>query len=362
MFPSSTRFYLWLSLLLSVRANKVHAFSLQIPLASLFYDPTLDHAAAKISVRVGISLHQQVLNRSHGPSTVNKYLVSYLLTTSTDLEHGSSIQEEDSTSTSSSLERNLATIKFEHDQVVRVLDSNTVKLKRNGLVSFAAVQTPSGYSDKNFQFPECMTKSPAFKVRQILPSGTKVLVKLFDNNNSSSSSSRPKGALVMLEDKKVLVNTELVKGGFAKPISRGRAEYDKLLPGFSDYLIQLQKQAKQKGLGMYTKCEDVESAADDQFEPLDVTTEIQWGDDGGKIILKQKNSLKKTLQNPGDRRNCSDFETYEDALRWYEIFFPDFGDVAMLDRDYDGIPCSGLPHTSDPVRYRIKKPSTMSSL
>ena len=113
-----------------------------------------------------------------------------------------------------SLTKAKATTKPETDEVVRVVDANTVKLKRNGLVTFAAVQTPSGYgsTDQNFRFPECMTKSPSSKVRQLLPAKTNVLVLFVDNNANSNGAggSRPRPALVEVDvkGKGVLVNTE----------------------------------------------------------------------------------------------------------------------------------------------------------
>lgn len=126
----------------------------------------------------------------------------------------------------------------------------------------------------------------------------------------------------------------------------------------------MEKEARQKGLGMFKSCDnEVDIANDDQFEPLDVTTEIQWGDDGGKVILKPKRKGSSTPPpNPGDIRGCSDFRTYEEALRWYETFFPYYGDVAKLDRDGDGVPCSGLPHTQDSAKYRVKKPTTIPKI
>lgn len=54
---------------------------------------------------------------------------------------------------------------------------------------------------------------------------------------------------------------------------------------------------------------------------------------------------------------CSDFATYEDALRWFEYYKQWYGDVAKLDRDGDGIPCPGLPHTKVQEMYRIKIPN-----
>ena len=49
------------------------------------------------------------------------------------------------------------------------------------------------------------------------------------------------------------------------------------------------------------------------------------------------------LQNPGNSKNCGDFETYVDAKEWFDKYFVDFGDVAKLDSDGDGEPCESLP-------------------
>lgn len=35
--------------------------------------------------------------------------------------------------------------------------------------------------------------------------------------------------------------------------------------------------------------------------------------------------------------------------------------VAKLDRNGDGVPCPGLPHTTNGEKYRIKRPNTSSS-
>ena len=47
--------------------------------------------------------------------------------------------------------------------------------------------------------------------------------------------------------------------------------------------------------------------------------------------------------NPGDTKNCSDFETYQEAKTWFDTYFPYYGDVAGLDRDGDEEPCESLP-------------------
>ena len=62
------------------------------------------------------------------------------------------------------------------------------------------------------------------------------------------------------------------------------------------------------------------------------------------------------LGSPGDTKGCADFEFYEDAKRWFDTYYPLYGDVARLDRDGNGIPCEKLPHTPVAFRRKIKKP------
>ena len=132
------------------------------------------------------------------------------------------------------------------------------------------------------------------------------------------------------------------------------------MPGISEDLHRMQTDAKERGLGLYARCDEVEIdpiSLDDQFEPLDFTVETKYGDDGGKqVIVKRNDGIKEKPRNPGDAKGCSDFETYEQSLRYYETFYQYYGDVAKLDRDGDGIPCPGLPHTTDQSQYRMKVP------
>lgn len=48
------------------------------------------------------------------------------------------------------------------------------------------------------------------------------------------------------------------------------------------------------------------------------------------------------LANPGDAKNCSDFNSYSEAKAWFDLYYPLYGDVARLDRDADGQPCESL--------------------
>lgn len=47
--------------------------------------------------------------------------------------------------------------------------------------------------------------------------------------------------------------------------------------------------------------------------------------------------------NPGDTKNCSDFDTWEEAQAWFDTYYPYYGDVAKLDADNNLIACESLP-------------------
>jgi len=47
--------------------------------------------------------------------------------------------------------------------------------------------------------------------------------------------------------------------------------------------------------------------------------------------------------NPGDSKNCGDFSTWPAAQAWFDTYYPDYGDIAMLDQDGDHIACESLP-------------------
>lgn len=257
----------------------------------------------------------------------------------------------------------ISSLKFQPDRVVRVLDANTVKLEKLGVVNFAFVQTPSGYKD-DFRYPDCFSLSPASKARKLLPNDTKVQIRIVDD----AARPNPKALILLTNEENKLLNYELVKEGFAKVKNRASI-IDKEIPGLYESLILAQKQAEEKGKGMFKQCDSTveQIATDNQFEPLEYTTEIQYGADGGTLKIR---SSKDTIQVPPVNpispdnplplrfiRKCADFDTYEDALRYYEKYYPYYGDVAKLDKDEDGIPCEGLPHTLKQEQYRMKKPS-----
>jgi hypothetical protein len=51
----------------------------------------------------------------------------------------------------------------------------------------------------------------------------------------------------------------------------------------------------------------------------------------------------KVPAHPGDIYNCSDFATQAEAQRWFNFYYPHYGDIAKLDGDNDLIACESLP-------------------
>eukprot|EP00980_Cylindrotheca_fusiformis_P028147 scaffold22583_cov106-Cylindrotheca_fusiformis.AAC.18 len=219
---------------------------------------------------------------------------------------------------------------FQQDQVVRILDGNTIKLQHNGIVSFAGARYPSAASASgNFQFPECFSYAPTYKLRQLIPAKTSVKVRVVGSKPSARQ------AIVIRTGDSLVVNEELIKSGFAKtkPITAPE------LQDFMDVktLKTYEKEANRMGLGIFRRCDDDYHSARAtfvaEFEPLDYDVETRWGNDGGKqVVVKQttKGESSQVPENPGDVKGCSDFESYEDALRWYETYRPYYGDVAKL--------------------------------
>ena len=185
---------------------------------------------------------------------------------------------------------------LQKDEVVRVLDANTLKLKKNGIVTLAGVRMPTPGSG-NFQFPECLSYSPAYKLRQLVPPHSDVLVKV----GCTTSAGKSVQAIVVRSEDSVLVNQELVRSGFGKVQRVKNSDLVEYLD--TDAMQNLQARAKEQGIGIFKRC-DVEEGPgfEAQFEPLELTVETQWGDDGGKIVTRQKETDQGTPENPGDRK------------------------------------------------------------
>ncbi|KAL7485144.1 hypothetical protein ACHAW6_010748 [Cyclotella cf. meneghiniana] len=272
------------------------------------------------------------------------------------------------------IQKLLTTSTPRRDTVKRIIDSSTVQLT-SGYVTLDTVRG----AGSTYSLPECMDKSPAYKLKQFLPKGTEVRVYDFnsaDNGNGEiGARTTPRRVWIVRCKDDFVINRELVRTGYAF-VRKGSAATNNDIDRMQvmHELNELEQNARQQGLGVFKICtKDVRIDYDDaaitnsnfvaDFEPLEYTTQTQWKDDGGTTVLVPSSSLASSTlppNNPGDIKGCSDFDTYEEALAWYETYAPYYGDVANLDRDGDGVPCPGLPHTTNRERYRMKRPLVKS--
>jgi len=59
-------------------------------------------------------------------------------------------------------------------------------------------------------------------------------------------------------------------------------------------------------------------------------------------FVEEVTGFSIVLPNPGDKYDCENFSSIEDAQTWYELYFDDYGDVANLDLNNNGIVCDEI--------------------
>lgn len=283
------------------------------------------------------------------------------------------------------------------DKVIRVRDDDqppVIKLERTGLVSLWGVQYAKRYdsstSSSNISSPiridantcrstgsSALFITPTAKLQQLLPPQTNVAIVVIPPaetppRRTNEYRTRPPKALIFVEEKgsykmrKGNVNNnerlpdqkhsltsiqgELIQRGYARINRKAISAMEKLVPGLVEEWEILQQQAEREHRGpLHPLC----GAVTPTFLETDWSDEKEYA---GTATTDTPSNASPKLPNPGDTKACSDFETYEDALRWYERYWPYYGDVAKLDRDDDGVPCPGLPHTKNRDLYRMKVP------
>ena len=204
------------------------------------------------------------------------------------------------------------------DVVVRVMDADRVKLERAGVVRLAGVRTPTR------DVPVCYNREPGVKARAMLPRGTKVNVE--DVNGDADVVAGGKS-----------VSETLVREGYAYATPRRRRASDG-----EDYLgsvlAEAEAAAKRDQRGLWRPC-----GAAAPTVPVATFDDIDF----------QPTPTKDYGDAPAKYKSCAEFEYYEDALAIFERAPESVR--KRLDRDGDGVPCPGLPHTTDRERYRFKK-------
>ena len=233
------------------------------------------------------------------------------------------------------------------DTIVRVLEPNKVKLEQAGIVTLAGSYTPK-------RLPGCFAYDPAAALRRALPPKTAVDVTVLPGKASNA-----KVAWIYRSKDNLLVQSSLVEGGWAQANARTDADDPRIAT-----LQAKQAEAKAKQIGLWQDCDEAAAAEaaradridlDTQFEPL-AGSEFEYGRVAPAAVSVATVVTAQSLPDPGDSKNCSDFDYFEDAKQFFDRYYPLYGDVAKLDGDNDGVPCQGLPHTPRRELYQAKSP------
>lgn len=201
------------------------------------------------------------------------------------------------------------------DEIVKVIDGDTVNLKFAGRCRLIGINTPETVAPRQKEGapPDCYGPEASALTKSLLPPGTKVKVEL--DVEPVDKYGRQLAYLYRSSDQ-LFLNAELVKQGAAKRY--------KVAPNvkYDTKFVELEKDAKAAGKGLWGACASKSPAGP-------TTSTASPGSAGSEV-----KDLKK--------RSCKDFISYEDAKAWFDKYFPQYGDIAGLDGDKDGKPCEKL--------------------
>ena len=210
--------------------------------------------------------------------------------------------------------------------IVQLLQARARQAVRAMTVIEGLVSSEAAFAVEMFRLSEF-----ASKTRGMLSRGTKVEVEVDGGDANIVAGGKS-------------VSETLVRDGYAYATPRRRRASDG-----EDYLgsalADAQEAAKRDQRGLWRPC-DATSAP---VVPVATFDDIDF----------QPTPTKDYGDAPTKYKSCAEFEFYEDALAIFERA-PE-GVRKRLDRDGDGVPCPGLPHTTDRERYRFKKRAEASS-
>jgi len=198
------------------------------------------------------------------------------------------------------------------DEVVDVVDGDTVKLAKFGRCRLIGVNTPETVSPKQKAGapPDCYGPQASVFTKELLPKGTKVRVEL--DVGPTDRYGRELVYLYRAQDD-MFVNAELVKQGLARHMKVSpNVRYDTLF-------TTLEKEALTSGRGLWKACPVGASAAQ------------------GSTAAQPVAAI-----DPGKKKTCKDFASYQEAKDWFDANVALYSDVAKLDGDGDGRPCESL--------------------
>jgi micrococcal nuclease len=238
------------------------------------------------------------------------------------------------------------------DYIERVVDGDTVILEKLGRARLLGINTPETVSPaqrERGEPPQCFGPEASAEMKRLLPAGTEVE---FDTDVEPLD--RFGRNLVYLYKDGESINELLVRKGFA------RAKAYKPNIRNQEMFNRLQAEAKSESLGLWSACFDAGSSGSGGGS----SSGSSGGSSGGRSSTagkgfgaNQRPASTKTASarrlreakevaafeaNPGDVKDCADFDSYDEAKAWFDRYYPAYGDVAKLDGDGDLKPCEAL--------------------
>ena len=239
------------------------------------------------------------------------------------------------------------------DHIERVVDGDTVLLEELGRARLIGINTPETVSPAQQvrgEPPQCFGPEASAEMKRLLPAGTEVE---FDTDVEPLD--RFGRNLVYLYKDGGSINELLVRKGFArakayKPNIRNQETFNRL-----------QAEAKLESLGLWGACFDAGSSSSSSgssggssstagkgFGPNANQRPTSTKTASSELQQQQRSTAREAKDvaaieaNPGDVKDCADFDSYDAAKAWFDRYYPAYGDVAKLDGDGDLKPCEAL--------------------
>ncbi len=203
-------------------------------------------------------------------------------------------------------------------KVTKVIDGDTVVLDSGDNLRYIGIDAPEFSQNKGCFFEESTNKNKEL-----------VLGKFVRLEKDVSEKDRYGRILRYVyvdgENGKIFVNEYLVRNGFAK-VSTFPPDIK-----YQDLFTKLENQAKEKGLGLWGKCEE---------QLRNYSNSSNKDDSLNKNSLEPEKSGINCFENV---YNCSDFKTQSEAQAVFEACGGSANDIHRLDADKDGRVCESLP-------------------
>lgn len=96
-------------------------------------------------------------------------------------------------------------------------------------------------------------------------------------------------------------------------------------------------------------------------KPFDMLCLTLYEDRTTGSYVEEITGVSILLPNPGNKYDCDDFDSKEDAQIWFDLYFDDYGDVALLDINNNGVACDEIRNNEISTDTSTSTTSTTST-